>query len=103
LHIHKLGVKVPKDYLMKMFMETLEDKAISWYEGFPSTIVCSLKDFHVVFYEHFKEFCLPLPRDEKCCAYFEDFFQYLVNMYGDEENTDVEIKEDLYEFSFQWK
>jgi hypothetical protein len=25
-------------------------------------------------------------------TYFEDFFQYLVNMYGDEENIDDEIK-----------
>jgi hypothetical protein len=103
LHIRKLGVKFPEDCLMKMFMATLEDKARSWYEGFPSASLCSLKYFHAVFYEHFKEFCLPLPWAEKCCAYFEDFFQYLVNMYGDEENTDDEIKEALYEFSSQWK
>jgi hypothetical protein len=102
LHIRKLGVKFPEDCLMKMFMATLEDKARSWYEGFPSASLCSLKYFHAVFYEHFKEFCLPLPRAEKCCAYFEDFFQYLVNMYGDEENTDDEIKEAMYEFSSQW-
>jgi len=59
---------------MQMFMETLEDKARSWYEGLPSSSLCSLIDYHVVFYEHFKEFFLPLPLIEKFCACFEDFF-----------------------------
>jgi hypothetical protein len=68
-HIRKLRVKFPEYCLMKMFMETLEDKSRSWYEGLPSTGLCSLNDFHTVFYEHFKEFCLPLPWAETYCAY----------------------------------
>jgi len=103
LHVHKLGVKFPKYCLMKMFMETLEYKDRSLYEGLPSSSFCSLKDFPEVFYDNFKDFCLPLPWDEKCCTYFEYFFQYMVNMYGDEENKNDEIKEALYEFSSQWK
>ena len=35
IHIHKLGVKLHEDYLMKMFMDTLEGDARSWYEGLP--------------------------------------------------------------------
>jgi len=63
--------------------------------------LCSLTDFHTEFYEHFKEFCPPLPLTKKCCACFEVFFQYLENIYGDEECMDDEIKEALCEFSSQ--
>lgn len=31
-HIHKLGVYFPGDYFMKMFISTLEEYMISWYE-----------------------------------------------------------------------
>ena len=33
IHIHKLGVKLHEDSLMKMFMTTLEGDVRSWYEG----------------------------------------------------------------------
>jgi len=59
---------------MKIFMATFEDKARFWYEGFPPASVCSLKYFHAIFYENFKEFCPHLPPAEKCCICFEDFF-----------------------------
>ena len=35
-HIHKLGVELHENSLMKMFMVSLEGNARSWYEGFPS-------------------------------------------------------------------
>ena len=34
IHIHKLGVKLHEDSLMKMFMVGLEGNARSWYERF---------------------------------------------------------------------
>ena len=52
IHIHKLGVKLHEDYLMKIFMATLEGDARSWYEGLPLESLFSLTDFHIVFHEH---------------------------------------------------
>ena len=34
-HIHKLGVELHEDSLMKMFMVSLEGNARSWYDGLP--------------------------------------------------------------------
>ena len=53
-HIHKLGVELHKDSLMKMFMVSLEENERSWYEGLPSGSLSSLKYFHKVFHENFK-------------------------------------------------
>ena len=53
-HVHKLGVKLHEDSLMKMFMATLEGDARSWYEGLPSKSLFTLTDFHTVFHEHYK-------------------------------------------------
>ena len=54
-HVHKLGLELHEDYLMKMFMASLEENARSWYEGLPSRSLSSLKDFHSTFHEHFKD------------------------------------------------
>ena len=35
-HIHKLGIELHEDYLVKIFMASLEENARSWYEGLPS-------------------------------------------------------------------
>ena len=35
-HIYKLGVELHKNYLMKMFMVSLEGNTKSWYEGLPA-------------------------------------------------------------------
>ena len=50
-HIYVWGLKVEwhKDYLMKMFMATLEGKARNWYEWLEPGILFSLKDFHKYF------------------------------------------------------
>ena len=45
-HIYKLGVELDEDYLMRMFMASLEGDARSWHEGLPSECLCSLIDFH---------------------------------------------------------
>ena len=55
MHIHKLGVKLHEYSLMKMFMTSLEGNARSWYEGLSAGSLYSLRDFHTVFHEHFKD------------------------------------------------
>lgn len=55
MHVHKLKVVFHEDCLMKMFMATLEGKARSWYEGLSFASLYSLKDFHLVFFEKYKE------------------------------------------------
>ena len=42
-HIHKLGVELHEDYLMKIFMSSLEENARSWYGGLPPRSLSSLK------------------------------------------------------------
>lgn len=39
MHTCKLRVELYEDYLMKMFMATLEGKAKSWYKRLPSTSI----------------------------------------------------------------
>ena len=55
LHICRLRVEFPKDCLMKMFTETLEEKGRLWYEGLPHASIYSLKDFYSVFSKNYKE------------------------------------------------
>ena len=55
MHIHKLGVKLHEDFLMKMFMATLEGDSRSWYEGLPSQSLFSLANIHTIFHEHYKK------------------------------------------------
>ena len=54
-HIYKLAVELHEDSLMKMCMVSLEGNARSWDEGFPAESLYSLKDFHSLFHEHFKD------------------------------------------------
>ena len=56
-HIHKMVVGWNEYYLMKLFMFSLEGYARSWDEGFLAGILSSLKDFHIIFHEHFKRHC----------------------------------------------
>lgn len=45
IHIRKLKVDFLEDFLMKIFMATLEGEARSWYESFPPACIYYLKDF----------------------------------------------------------
>ena len=54
MHVHKLKIDFPEDFLMKMFIATLEDEARSWYEILPPACVYCLKDFHTIFLERYK-------------------------------------------------
>lgn len=62
---------------MKMFMISLEEKARSWYEKLLPAILCSLKDFNIIFLEHFKESCPYLLLVQNFCDHFENFIQNL--------------------------
>ena len=100
MHIHKLGVKLHEDSLMKMFMVSLEGDARSWYEGLPSEILYSLTNFHTVFHEHFKDQYPSLLLVQNFCMHVNKFIEDLENMYGDDEFMDEEILEILHENSF---
>ena len=50
MHIRKLKVDFPEDFLMNIFMATLEGEARSWYESLPPTCTYCLKDFHAMFF-----------------------------------------------------
>ena len=77
MHIHKLGVKLHEDSLMKMFMASLEENASSWYEGLPLGILSSLKCFHIVFHEHFKDQYPSLMSIQDCCTRYKEFIENL--------------------------
>ena len=46
MHARKLKVQFHEYCLLKMFMDSLERKAWSWYEGFPPASIHSLGVFH---------------------------------------------------------
>ena len=103
MHIHKLGVKLHEYYLMKIFMVSLEGKARSWYERLPVESLFSLKDFHIVFYEHFKQQYPALLLVQDCCMHVKFFIENLENMYGSDEFMDGELLEILQESTFHKK
>ena len=101
MHIRKVGVELHEDYLMKMFMVSLEGDPKSWYDGFPSRSLYSLKDFHTVFHEHFKYQYPSLLLIQDCCTHDKGFIENLKDIYGDDQNMDEEILEILHEYSSQ--
>ena len=76
-HLHKLGVELHEDSLMKIFMVSLEGNARSWYEGLPSGSLYSLRDFHIVFHEHFKDQYPSLILVQDCCMHDKGFIKKL--------------------------
>ena len=100
-HIHRLKIEFPEDCLMKMFMDTLEEKARSWYESLPSASLYSLKDFHSIFFQHYQSSNSSLSMIDSCCEISDNFIEFLENLYGDEECLDDEIIESLHDFSSQ--
>lgn len=55
MHIHRLRVDFFEDCLNKMFMETLEEREILWYDRFLPASIYSLEDFYSSFCENYKE------------------------------------------------
>lgn len=86
---------------MKMFMASLEGKARCWYEKLSPSSLYSLKDFHSIFFEKYKDSYPYLLLVENCCKYVEIFIQHMENLYDDEEFMNEEILEAFYENSFQ--
>jgi len=102
IHVCRLRVEFPKDCHMKMFMATLEDKARVWYERFPSGSLCSLKDFHRIFFRHYGKSHPSSPLFQDCCNFWKGFIQYLKSINDDVEcMDDDEVLEELYEFYSQ--
>jgi hypothetical protein len=91
MHIRKLKIKFPEDCLMKMFVASLEEKARSWYENLPAASICSLKHFHTVFYDKYKEDYPSLLLVQDCCHNFESFIQYMEDYYDDDQFMDDEM------------
>lgn len=73
---------------MNIFMETLKEKEISWYEGLPLASLYSLKYFHENFYENYRKSYPSLLLVENCCEHVERYVQHLESFYCDEEFTD---------------
>jgi hypothetical protein len=61
----------------------------------------SLRDFHTLFYERYKEHHPSLLLVKYCYTHFEKFIEHLENFYGDEEFMDEEILSAIYENPFQ--
>ena len=101
-HIHRLGLKFPKDCLMKMFMEYLDDNARLWYEGLPTSRIYSLKYFYIIFFNNYKHHHLVLLLIDFFCGKFGDLFQF---MWIDIDNLDImidQIEEALFEFPLHY-
>ena len=86
---------------MKMFMVSLEGNARSWYEGFPSGILYSLRDFHKSFHEHFKDQYPSLLLIQDSCTHDKESIENLKDIYSDDQYMDEEILEILHEQSAQ--
>jgi hypothetical protein len=103
MHICKLAVEFHEDFLMKIFMATLEGKARLRYEGLKPGNLYSLKYFHITFFKHYGESNPSSLVFEDCCEFCEHFIKYLENVFGDEECMNNKIIESLYEYLDQKK
>jgi hypothetical protein len=101
MQTRKLKVQFPKDCLLNIFMASLDGKSCSWYEKLPPSCIYSLKDFHSIFFEKYREAYPSFLLNEYCCDNFENFIQEMGSVYGDEKIMDDEILEALNENPFQ--
>lgn len=98
VHVCRLRVEFIEDCLMKLFMATLEDKAKVWSKRLPERSLCSLKDLHNVFSNHYVKSYISL---ERCCDYSEGFIEYLESINDIKCMDDEEIIEAFSYFSLQ--
>ena len=101
MHVLRLKIDFPEDYLMKIFMATLEDEARSWYESLPLACIYCLKEFHTIFFERYKESCPSLILVHNYYKHVDSFTKNLEKVYGDDEFMDDDIMEVLHENPFQ--
>jgi hypothetical protein len=100
MHACKLKVEWHANCLMKMFMDSMEGKERSLYEKLPLSCICSLNDFHTLFFEHFKESYSSLLLVKNCCEHFEGYIQNIKYVYGNDMFMDDEIIEDIHDNHF---
>ena len=84
---------------MKLFMFSLEGYARSWYEGLSVGSLSSLKDFHIIFHEHFKRHYPSLLLLQDCCTHDREFIENVKDERGDDQYLDKEVLEILHEYS----
>ena len=71
-------------------------------EGLKSGSLCSLKNFHRIFFGHYGKSHPSSPLFQDCCNLWKGFIQYIKNIDDDVEcMDDEEILDTLYEFSSQ--
>ena len=99
MHIHRLRVEFHEEDLMKMFMETLDERARVWCERLPPTSLYSIKDFYSVFCENYKESYPSIVLVENFCGNFDSLFQHMGIDIDDEGLMNEEIKEALSELA----
>ena len=87
-HIHKLGVELYENYLIKMFMVSLEGKERSWYDGFPTGSLSSFKYFHTIFHEHFERHYPSMLLLQDCCIHDREFIENVKDECGDDQYLD---------------
>ena len=92
-HVHTLKVDFLEDYLMKIFMITLEEDARSWYESRPLATISSIKDFYLVFCKRYGKHHLSLELIEMLCGYFKGLMLHL----GWEVDDRASINDDIEE------
>ena len=101
--IFKIFINIFK-VMYKIFMTTLEGKAREWYEALNPSSLFSLKYFHKVFYEHYKEDFPSLSLAENCCDQAKDLIHYLKNINEDLGNWHLEyLLEAVHNFHSQDK
>ena len=98
-HIYNLGIELHEDSLMKIFMVSLEGNARSWYEVLPTESIYSLRDFHLVFHEHFKDKYPSLLLIQDYFTHDKGFIENLKDQWGDDWYMDEDILEILHEYS----
>ena len=77
LHVARLGIDYPKDYLINMFMLTLEEMARMWYESRPPASISSIKDFYLALCKRFRKHHPSPELIEALCGDFEGLMLYL--------------------------
>ena len=77
LHVARLGIGYPEDYLMKIFMLTLEEMAKMWHESRPPASISFIKDFYLALCKRFGKHHLSLELIEALCGDLESLMLYL--------------------------
>jgi hypothetical protein len=77
MHIHRLRVEFPEDFLMKMFMATLKERERLWYERLLLASIYSLEYFYSVFCKKYEESYPSIVLVENFCGNLEKLFQHM--------------------------